>query len=585
MEKYQNYLADTHGKVIAGASVVVSQFGGGAAVIYSDNGVTIAPQPLITNQLGYFSFYAADGHYTLEISIGGVLYATISDVLLEDPADNPSVSLATLAAPGGSALVGYLAGGAGAIATTAQAEMRRIIRAKNFGVTFDGVTNDTAAMNLALAEANTLVNGQYGVLVLEPGTTLITPGGMSNVFCDIDGPRTTIKAASNVNANLLTIGQTAALVDGQRINIFSLRGFGFNYGGADPRFGNGLGFNAAAGQFLGQMKVDIFFVEGFLRGINGDCSSGFHIGTNIFNINTLWYCTRGIYSNSGNLEFENNIFNVNYQTFCAFNVDATASGTAHNVQNTYHIHCLELHTLVNTNGFNLAGANTNNNLYIVDAIYYNANTQWIVVSDGLATRNEFRLPGADFAKIAAVGNLFKLDGHGNLNDVQPARTVAWGPSPAPVTGTWQAGDRYFVNNPSLGGVASYRYVGAVWVPETVSGNTTYTPTATLGANAAASTQYQAFWTRIGNTVTVWGSIDITATAGATATLLELSLPVASNLTVSTQLAGTLGGIITNTMSMGYINGSAANDRAILHLSPSTTANTNYSYSFAYPVLP
>jgi hypothetical protein len=478
---------------------------------------------------------------------------------------------------------GFVQAGTGAVAMTMKAKAQQIVHASDYGVKCDG-TNETAALNLALNFCNTKVNGRYKKLVMPPGVCVVTPGGLVDVLCSIDGPQTTLQASSNAAANLLTIGYDPTLANKQEINLFSLKGFSFAFGGTDPRYGYGLGFNAPAGQFIGQLKIDIFYVEGFLRGINADCSSGFHIGTNKININTLWYCTDGIYSNSGNLEFENNVVTVNYMTYCQRAVQSISSGTAHNVQNTYHIHCLELHTLTNQNGFVTTGANTNQNLYIVDAIYFNSNTQWIALGDGLSTRNEFRLPGADYAKLSAAGNVFKIDGMGNLNDVNPTRTIAYGPSPAPATGTWNVGDEYIVNNATQGGIASYRYTSTGWKAATVAGSNTYTPTRTLGTNAASSTTYTAFWTRNGDVVTVHGSLDIGVTAANTATEVRLTLPVASNLTGSIELAGTLGGIISNTLTMGYINGDATTDQAVIHISPAGTVSTNYSYSFSYRVL-
>lgn len=459
-----------------------------------------------------------------------------------------------------------------------------IINAADFGVTCDGVTNDTAAFNLALTYANTLTNGQYKTLVFNPGTCLVTPGGVSDILCSIDAPRTKFKASSNVAANLLTIGYTPTFANGQFIRIFGLEGFSFAFGLTDPRFGYGLGFNAAATQFIGQIRGEIFYIAGFIRGVNGDCSTGFHIGTNVFNINTLWYCTDGIYSNSGNLEFENNTFNITYVTGCNTVVRSLASGTAHNIQNIYRIHALELHQIANSDGFNMAGANNNQNIYEVDAIYYNANTRWIVTTDGNATRSEFRLPNADYAKISGLGNVFKLEGVGNLNDPNHSRTIVYGPSPAPVTGTWSVGDIYVVNNPTVGGIGSYRYTASGWLPESAAGSGLYTPTRTLGANAAAATTYQAGWFRTGNTITVYGSIDVSATAANTATTVNITLPVASALTATIQLAGSIGGLNGNAMVNGFINADAAADQAAIHLSPPVTNSLNYSYQFSYQVL-
>lgn len=91
MQKYVNAIASTNGGLgiagtpVAGASVQVNVHGGGAATIYSDNGVTVAPNPLTTDTNGAFSFYAADGRYDLVISGPNINTTTIGDVLLVDP--------------------------------------------------------------------------------------------------------------------------------------------------------------------------------------------------------------------------------------------------------------------------------------------------------------------------------------------------------------------------------------------------------------------------------------------------------------------------------------------------------------------
>ena len=58
---------------------------------------------------------------------------------------------------------------------------------------------------------------------------------------------------------------------------------------------------------------------------------------------------------------------------------------------------------------------------------------------------------------------------------------------------------------------------------------TYTPTVTAGSNYSSSSLRGARYTRIGNIVTVFVWVDITATSTSTETGFELSLPIVSNL--------------------------------------------------------
>lgn len=84
MQRYQdNVVAGL--SPIQGASVLVQNYpSGSTATIYSDNGVTQAANPLTTDSLGGFFFYAANGHYQLSITGPNIQPFIKSDVLLSD---------------------------------------------------------------------------------------------------------------------------------------------------------------------------------------------------------------------------------------------------------------------------------------------------------------------------------------------------------------------------------------------------------------------------------------------------------------------------------------------------------------------
>ena len=75
-----------------------------------------------------------------------------------------------LAGASGSSLVGYTQSGLGAVTQTVQARLRRSVYVTDFGATGNGVTNDTAAFNLAI---NACPTG--GTVLVPPGRYLIDP--------------------------------------------------------------------------------------------------------------------------------------------------------------------------------------------------------------------------------------------------------------------------------------------------------------------------------------------------------------------------------------------------------------------------
>lgn len=140
MQKYFNNVAVANGagqlRAISGALITVTNLDGSAAVIYANNGGAPLTDPLLSDDKGYFEFYAADGRYTLTITKVGITTISIADVLLEDPIDAP-----------------YTQGGAGSVTRNVQDKLRESVSLKDFGAVGDGIVDDTAAILAAKAYA------------------------------------------------------------------------------------------------------------------------------------------------------------------------------------------------------------------------------------------------------------------------------------------------------------------------------------------------------------------------------------------------------------------------------------------------
>lgn len=138
MQKYEDNLASRlNGNALQPLALVevrvTDDSTGLPAALYSDDGVTSLPQPLITDNNGGFAFYAANGEYTLTFS--GQSIATFTrKVILDDPSENKKATLAELAAPSGSSLIGFMGSTPDAIARVVQDKLRDVVSVTDFGV-------------------------------------------------------------------------------------------------------------------------------------------------------------------------------------------------------------------------------------------------------------------------------------------------------------------------------------------------------------------------------------------------------------------------------------------------------------------
>ena len=90
MRKFRDVVQDSLGNVLSGVNATVrvanaSPGTGALATIYSDDGVTVTGNPVVTDSTGTFQFYVADGRYDITIS-GGALAApvTVADLEIAD---------------------------------------------------------------------------------------------------------------------------------------------------------------------------------------------------------------------------------------------------------------------------------------------------------------------------------------------------------------------------------------------------------------------------------------------------------------------------------------------------------------------
>jgi len=145
---------------------------------YTDStGATANSNPVILDSRGEAGVWLASASYKLVLKTSNdTLIWTVDNI-------NAISTLDTLAASGGSNLIGFIQAGTGATATTVQARLRQTLSVKDFGATGDGSTDDTTAIQNALNAGSGrsvyFPAGTYRVsatLVMKTKTTLLGDG-------------------------------------------------------------------------------------------------------------------------------------------------------------------------------------------------------------------------------------------------------------------------------------------------------------------------------------------------------------------------------------------------------------------------
>ena len=101
---------------------------------------------------------------------GGISATTVPTAIAE--LDSEAAKSAALAASGGSALVGFLQAGSGAVQRTVQSKLRDVVSVKDFGAVGDGVTDDTVAVHAAINAAKAV----SGTVLFPVGKYRVTSG-------------------------------------------------------------------------------------------------------------------------------------------------------------------------------------------------------------------------------------------------------------------------------------------------------------------------------------------------------------------------------------------------------------------------
>ena len=191
------------------------------ATYTSSSGITAHANPIVLDSGGRVpggEIWLTDGlqyKFVLKTSTD-VLIGTYDNVN-GIPNSNALVAFeATLAGSTGSSLVGYQPVGTGAVATTVQTKLRESVSVKDFGAVGDGVTDDTAAIQAALAVSSHVIVpiGTYlisATVAVRAGCKLEFQGGGGN---SAQNPTAYLIKKSTMTTWGMTLGQAATVTGG-----------------------------------------------------------------------------------------------------------------------------------------------------------------------------------------------------------------------------------------------------------------------------------------------------------------------------------------------------------------------------------
>lgn len=176
MRKYVDFVEGTDSKAVAGAFVRVLNYPSGTdATLYADSdGIVQIANPVRTDNTGEFSFYAADGHYTLEVTGTSLSPQTVTDIVIIDQlavlsSTQAAQSAATTAASGAAT-------SASASATSAANSLQSANNSAGSAVNSASSAASAAAIAAALPTNLGRIFATYAELAAVSGLSTGTPG-------------------------------------------------------------------------------------------------------------------------------------------------------------------------------------------------------------------------------------------------------------------------------------------------------------------------------------------------------------------------------------------------------------------------
>ena len=219
--------------------------------VYWDEALTIpAPQPIRTLN-GYPVWNGAPAKLYANVADYSITVRNAQNRLMYSAADVTSATLlsdfqATLAGPTGSSLVGFNNGSLGSTTRTAEAKMRDVINARDFGAIGNGGVDDTAAIQAAVnaSDGNTVhfPAGQYRLTAPITSSQSISVLGVGNGA----GPGGAEQSNSQVTQFLLDFASPSAFVVTNTNKPCLFRDFQINVNPAWRTAGAGRGISISA---------------------------------------------------------------------------------------------------------------------------------------------------------------------------------------------------------------------------------------------------------------------------------------------------------------------------------------------------